>query len=720
MFRKLDLQRLLRPALALTAVLCAAPAFGQVTLNVNDSRDLEDFDFFDGQCDADNTLAGSQCTLRAALQLANFWGGWYVVQLGATTYGIDHWGTDDDCEHGDLDVYPGFLTKLEVRGVPALTVIDAAPLAAGGHPERVFHLLGTLAPTVEIEFKDLIIRGGRAGGGRGGGIRHEGGKLTLTNVTLMDSQAMTGGGIYVASPLTMTGGDIVSNFTTALGSGGGAYVAASSGVIFSGVLFMSNSATERGGALRLEPGAAATVASCLFNSNTAPNGGAISTRGSVSVGTSTFEFNTATGGGNGGGVSVEAGSSYSSFGSVLRSNVAANGGGAINVTALGGASLIDCTIDSNTASFGGGIADFGDVQLERSTVSRNTSTGSLGGAGVYVGAGFRGLNSTISSNNALGGTGGGLRFSGVGPAEMNSCTVAMNTSSVGGAGVYSTGPVLVKSTLIAGNRFGLATQNFAGTTPMTSHGSNLDSDGTCLLMSAPGNHAGSVAVPLDPMLGPLQNNGGVTETHAIMLTCTAALDQGACDTIGGTPLVTDQRGQLRVAPCDIGAYEASAILSGPTISTFCHGDNSGTPCPCAPAPAGSVSGCLHSFGTGGSLNASGTTSLTAQNLSLDASSLPPFTTVVFFQGTEQVNGGLGLVNGDGLSCAGGPIVRLGTLPAFGAVSYPPPGGIPVSVKGFVTEMGSVRDYQAYFRNAAAYCTPATYNLTNGVHVRWCP
>jgi hypothetical protein len=42
------------------------------------------------------------------------------------------------------------------------------------------------------------------------------------------------------------------------------------------------------------------------------------------------------------------------------------------------------------------------------------------------------------------------------------------------------------------------------------------------------------------------------------------------------------------------------------------------------------------------------------------------------------------------------------------------------VRGAVTTAGSVRNYQVWYRNAAAFCTPSTFNLTNGLSVTWQP
>jgi hypothetical protein len=98
----------------------------------------------------------------------------------------------------------------------------------------------------------------------------------------------------------------------------------------------------------------------------------------------------------------------------------------------------------------------------------------------------------------------------------------------------------------------------------------------------------------------------------------------------------------------------------------------------------------------------------------------PNSSALYFQGTAQQGGGLGVAFGDGLRCAGGTIVRLGTKSNVGGASTYPTGGDPsVSVRGLVTA-GNVRNYQVWYRNAAAFCTSSTFNLTNGVSVLWMP
>jgi hypothetical protein len=153
---------------------------------------------------------------------------------------------------------------------------------------------------------------------------------------------------------------------------------------------------------------------------------------------------------------------------------------------------------------------------------------------------------------------------------------------------------------------------------------------------------------------------------------------------------------------------------------FCFGDGSGTACPCAP-PSGPGTGCLNSFGTGGLLYASGANSVSSDAVTLTAVGLPTNASTLFFQGTALQNGGLGSVFGDGLRCAAGTVIRLGTKTASGGVvSYPAMGDQSVSLRGMVPGAGGLRYYQGWYRNAAAFCTVSTFNLTNGLSVSWAP
>jgi hypothetical protein len=156
------------------------------------------------------------------------------------------------------------------------------------------------------------------------------------------------------------------------------------------------------------------------------------------------------------------------------------------------------------------------------------------------------------------------------------------------------------------------------------------------------------------------------------------------------------------------------------FAAFCPGDGSGAACPCANSSAiGANEGCLSSLGTGGKLTGSGNASLAADTAVLNGTQMPS-SSALYFQGTTQLGGGAGASFGDGLRCASGTIIRLKTVTnVAGASQYPQAGDPSVSVKGMVAAPGT-RTYQVWYRNAAAFCTVSTFNLTNGVEVSWGP
>ncbi len=150
----------------------------------------------------------------------------------------------------------------------------------------------------------------------------------------------------------------------------------------------------------------------------------------------------------------------------------------------------------------------------------------------------------------------------------------------------------------------------------------------------------------------------------------------------------------------------------------CVGDDSGTPCPCGNASAsGGRRGCSNSLGFGGRLTASGLPSIASDTLLLAGGDMPN-SSALYFQGTTPQGGGIGAVFGDGLRCAAGAVLRLGTkINAGNASMYPEGGDLSVSVRGAIAAPGS-RTYQVWYRNAAAFCTASTFNLTNGLVVLW--
>ncbi len=160
--------------------------------------------------------------------------------------------------------------------------------------------------------------------------------------------------------------------------------------------------------------------------------------------------------------------------------------------------------------------------------------------------------------------------------------------------------------------------------------------------------------------------------------------------------------------------------SGTPATGFCFGDGSATACPCGNAGAAG-NGCANSMNANGAhLGGSGLARVTSDTFVLNGTGMPN-SSALYFQGVTQQNGGAGAVFGDGLRCAGGAIIRLGTkINVTGASQFPAVGDPSISVRGMVPGAGGLRTYQVWYRNAAAFCNPETFNLTNGVQVTWIP
>jgi hypothetical protein len=228
------------------------------------------------------------------------------------------------------------------------------------------------------------------------------------------------------------------------------------------------------------------------------------------------------------------------------------GGGIFNERTL---TVTNCTLSGNSASAGGAIYNTeGTLTVSNCILSGNSAT-SPGGGIISVGgalANFDGRltvsNSTLSGNSATGGDGGGIgNEGGLSTLTVTNCTLSGNSAMTGG-GIDNQGAppgtVTALDTIIAGNT--------ASTGPdvngqLTSLGHNLIGN-----TSGGSGFVASDLLNVNPQLGPLQDNGGPTQTMAL-LPGSPAIDAGD-DT--GAP-ASDQRGFARIVNgiVDIGAFE---------------------------------------------------------------------------------------------------------------------------------------------------------------------
>jgi CSLREA domain-containing protein len=311
-----------------------------------------------------------------------------------------------------------------------------------------------------------------------------------------------------------------------------------------------------------------------------PHGGGLRNVGVLSLTNCTFLGNTAGGTfARGGGMANEGGTATLTGCTFTANESGHSGGGMSNY--MGAATLTDCTFSSNRAirQLGGGLYSGGTATLLSCTFSGNVSLYSGGG---MLGSGTFALTNCTFSANQTSLNGGALDASGT--ARLMNCTITGNVANKdgdtfgSGGGLYaSSGYVQVGNTVIAGNTDNspsgsMVHPDVSGVTGrFTSLGHNLIGDVTGssdFIHGVNGDIVGTAAAPIDPLLGSLADNGGPTQTHAL-LPGSPALEAGDNALIANPPFVGppyyDQRGtgSLRIcdaehdgtAVVDIGAYE---------------------------------------------------------------------------------------------------------------------------------------------------------------------
>jgi hypothetical protein len=253
--------------------------------------------------------------------------------------------------------------------------------------------------------------------------------------------------------------------------------------------------------------------------------------------------------GNDGGGILNVSATLTVIGCILSGNsgngVLSVGGGIANEAfELTNATLTvtNCTVGDNSAGSGGGISNSAAAGGVTLTVTNSTITGNSsilscgdGGGGIASGAGKIGgatitiSNSTISGNSATTSGGGIENF---GELTVTNSTISDNTAANPGGAIYNFFTAQIGDTVLNAGASGGTIFNNGGT--VTSLGYNLASDDGGGVLTGPGDQ-----INTDPVLGPLQDNGGPTFTHAL-LPGSPAIDTG--DPNFTPPPFFDQRG----------------------------------------------------------------------------------------------------------------------------------------------------------------------------------
>ena len=251
---------------------------------------------------------------------------------------------------------------------------------------------------------------------------------------------------------------------------------------------------------------------------------------------------------------------------VLKNNHATRGGGLDNWNS---ATLHNCSILDNVAEAGaGGIMNStaATLVIDGCCLARNQGLHSNGGALQNLGDATL-QNTTLVQNVTTDLSDGGAGKSRVnggaiwnrGRMTLENCTICQNEADWEGGGICNQGSAILSNSIIANNTSRETPANDCSGSVEFAHRNLI---GSLQGYTQTGNIAG-VIFDSDPLLGPLGNYGGVTET-VILLPGSPAIDAAECGSIG-----VDARGVKRPAgaSCDLGALELEPAATGASTST---------------------------------------------------------------------------------------------------------------------------------------------------------
>jgi predicted outer membrane repeat protein len=454
----------------------------------------------------------------------------------------------------DIEVQASFtMGSLQGRynGAQALTINGNGFTINGNGTTRIVQLGGTGTVTINnLTFTNGtdVAGAGGGGGGNGGAIRADDEPLVVNGSTFTNNNPSKGGGGIAIS-----------------GSNGS--------LTITGSTFSNNTAGNDGGAVRDNSSAALSITGSTFTSNVADGGGALELDGSdthVQITGSVFAGNSTPvrSGADGGAINEDGDADAVNIASsTFTSNVADDDGGAIDCNTTTSTTADATTFNSNSTRPGtgdsGGAIDMEDINctvtLVNSTVTQNMSGDDAALTGEDAGDSITLVYSSIV-NNATNPAAPGAQAA----HPDNSLHGAGNTTPVATANVeVRSGSLLsIFGSFIARPHGGPNCSDNTGAplTGTTSSGFNLSDDTSCGLTTSTDRQGATD----DPLVGPLANNGGPTQTvlPGIGSPLIDAIPPSSCQADGAAGVTNDQRGVTRPqgAGCDIGAVEVQALL----------------------------------------------------------------------------------------------------------------------------------------------------------------
>ena len=554
--------------------------------------------------ESDGNYERGDLSLREAIELANQWPSTDTIQFDpALTLDVP---ATILLLQGELRIS----NDLTITGPGAeLLTIDASgndptPDIHDGKGSRVFNIDNGMPNLIKVSLSGLTFTGGDVSGSGGAVLSQE--SLAIQNSTITGNFTfLEGGGILAnvrnGASIELTGLRVFEN-SARNGDGGGVLIHVRPGgtaTVSSSLIYENNCGDEGGGIAVVNYGGSSSINDSRIYDNQGGNeGGGIAFGGDLTIQRCSISGNSSRehGGGimngvagglahgalrlidsevsnnssrSGGGVMLFEGPGpmHEIVRSTISGNTASYAGGGVSAQA-GSLVIVDSAITGNAAAVhGGGIYSIVAAALfsiQRCTISNNSAAN---GAGVWMQGGMI-LQSTISNNSAV--AGGGINTAD--DTLINHTTVYTNTASGVGGGVFvREGSVVLNHSIVAQNTRSLVDQDITGLlgTSISPYLSIIGTNtGTLLVPSQVGSPdsngnliGGAARDEIDPRLGPLVDNGGLTMTHA-PLPDSPAINMGdptAVPGVGGVPLY-DQRGEpfTRVfgGRIDIGAIEA--------------------------------------------------------------------------------------------------------------------------------------------------------------------
>jgi hypothetical protein len=382
--------------------------------------------------------------------------------------------------------------------------------------------------------KNLTIKGPGAAqlaisGGGNSVLVINSGVISISDLSIQHGEVRTppylGAGILNHGTLTLTESTVSDNDNEA-GSGGGIY----------------------------NDGTLTLVGSTISKNYTFYSGGGIANSGSLTLINTTVSGN-ATAEGNGGG--IVNGGALTLINSTVSGNFSFNGGGIYNSGTLTAASSAVSGNGTQIDGAGGGVYNQGGtVTVTDSTFAGNSALTVTGGGGIYNDDGTFTVTSSTIAENSSGYQGGGI-FNNDGTFTVTNSTIADNSTGRQGGGIYNVGTFTIKSSLVVNNGAAGNCDSSGGTA--TSLGYNISDDDTCTSSFTAIGDENNVIPGAGLDTKGLQNNGGPTQTIAL-LPGSPAVDHipvADCTDTNGNPVKTDQRGIKRPQgpACDVGAFE---------------------------------------------------------------------------------------------------------------------------------------------------------------------